>query len=83
MARYGAGWRSRAGNLEGDLSHGRWAKQEVPLDFGPLAEYLKEHNEVRRMVETIGVKQAVEAVGVKQAVEAVGAERFWAGFPRK
>jgi hypothetical protein len=50
-------------------------QQQIPLDFGPLIEYLEETKGMQRFLETFGTKRLVEAVGVKEAVEAVGVKR--------
>src|SRR5207237_1375452 len=45
--------------------------QQVAPDFRVLVEYLKQTGDVKRFIETMGVKEAVDALGVEQ---------IWAGL---
>jgi len=47
---------------------------QLPLDFRPLADYLKETGGLKRFLEDVGVKEAVEAVGLEQVWAALSPE---------
>jgi hypothetical protein len=51
------------------------AQPQRPLDFGPLVEYLKKTDGLKRLIEAVGVKEVMDALKPEQMWEALSAER--------